>query len=98
MQSLESSDGQEPSELEREYLEPQEKREPKAYLGLWHSKELKPGGPPVDDENLRKLERDELSEDVRRDVLKLIATYRAWAFRSHEIHGEEVDRWNQGLD
>jgi len=81
-----------------ENLDRKRQRERKQYLGVFYSCEGKLGGPPVDDERLRKLERDELTEEERQEVFHLIATYAAWASRSDQIHSEEVDRWNTKLD
>jgi hypothetical protein len=85
-------------ELRIAALEPKRRRARKQCAGILYSCQSLPGGPPVDDEKLRKLEREELTEEERTGILQLINTYLAWARRSDEIHHEEVTRYNEEVD
>jgi hypothetical protein len=77
---------------------PNRRRARKQLVGILYSCRELPGGPPVDDQELRRLERGKLTEEERIQVLKLISTYSSWARRSDEIHYEEVTRYNEEVD
>lgn len=57
--------------------------------------EDKSNAPPVDEEKLRKLERNELPEDERVAVLRLTATYESWWHACRRIIKEEEARYKR---